>query len=486
MTEAEKKVLLYDAMNDPGKAEEILKVVNQARNVHAFNGFVNLKYVQMGQDMMVLDPTNKMNPLLNKKGAFDKYGNIEYYKWRIVKGDARLFIERAIGVWLYHTNRYDGIEFSPSNTANPRYYNSWQGWPIQPKPLNCDLYLDHIKRNICQGNQSAFDFVLDWMAQIIQEPERKTGIVLAIKGKQGCGKSEFVEHYSKLFGGTDLYYYYENSSQFLDTHFNSQLMGKLLVNLDEAIWAPDRRAWARLKSMITSDKMPITYKGKDTIQMRQYLRFIITTNEDHAAPKELNDRRYYILECADNNLKDVTFFENIKIQMKTGGYEGLMQFLLARDISNRNWQNLPKTLAQIHDIRESAPWSIRYLIDSVQGDLLEDESAFLGEKIVHENQRIDLDVGVFMAKLKKYCNRLGNGFPPSTNAVTKEYKKYLNQPGDEIFRRIPVTIAGQTRAFYQFTKMSNLKARIAQILGIMPDYKITPPQVVSEIVASDN
>ena len=42
---------------------------------------------------------------------------------------------------------YDGLVFQPGLTpSDPKFYNLWQGFAVEPKEGDCSLYLTHLQR----------------------------------------------------------------------------------------------------------------------------------------------------------------------------------------------------------------------------------------------------------------------------------------------------------------------------------------------------
>ncbi len=74
-------------------------------------------------------------------------------------------------------------------------------------------------------------------------------------------------------------------------------------------------------------------KGIDPIQVRNHMIFIVASNEDAAVPADLGDRRWQVLEVADNHRDDKPYFRAIIDQLNNGGREAFLHELLARDIS---------------------------------------------------------------------------------------------------------------------------------------------------------
>jgi hypothetical protein len=111
-------------------------------------------------------------------------------------------IYRPLGDWwIQHSNRkqFDRIIFAPGKEVTGTY-NLWQGFSVDPKPGDCSLYLEHLKQNICRGNNDHFDYLIKWMARAVQCPAQQGESAVVFKGKPGTGKSIAVKTLGLLFG----------------------------------------------------------------------------------------------------------------------------------------------------------------------------------------------------------------------------------------------------------------------------------------------
>lgn len=275
----------------------------------------------------------------------DSFRNL-YANRKIIVGfhsDGSPKYKTAFEVWFYSADRNSakGIEFAP---LEPRsgYYNLFKGFPvIAGNKGGCDLLLRHILDNICSGNNEYYTWLISWFADIIQNPTKKPGTAVTIIGKQGCGKSIFVEMFGRLLGN---YYVIANHPRFVTGNFNAHLLTCLLLHAEEAFWAGDKTCESKLKDMITGTSQLIEFKGKDPVKAKNYTRLITTTNARWASPSGLEERRFFVLEASDNKIQDHGYFSKISNQMeKASGYNALMDHLLNLDISGVNLRQIPKT-----------------------------------------------------------------------------------------------------------------------------------------------
>ena len=129
------------------------------------------------------------------------------------------------------------------------------------------------------------EYLLDVMAETVQEPHNKigVGITVSLRGKQGVGKSFFVENFGKLFGDS---FVEVDTIESISSHFNSILWNKIVVFGDEAMWGGDKTSRDKVKGLITSDVIIIERKFKDTFSAKNYCRLFLATNADWSAPVE--------------------------------------------------------------------------------------------------------------------------------------------------------------------------------------------------------
>src|SRR4029079_7777191 len=95
-----------------------------------------------------------------------------------------------------------------------------------------------------------FNWVVGWFAHIVQLPEEKTGTSVAIRGKQGAGKTIVGWVVGEILGD---HYNLVSDPRFVVGRFNSHLVSCLLLHCDEAFWAGDHAAEGKLKDLVTGD-----------------------------------------------------------------------------------------------------------------------------------------------------------------------------------------------------------------------------------------
>lgn len=246
--------------------------------------------------------------------------------------------------WLEDENRrqYEGIEFNPGRKSNANY-NLWKGFSVDPDPTgDWTMFREHLLNNAASGNEEHFNWIMAWFAQMIQAPWEKIGTSLSFRGKQGTGKTIIGKIFGSLF---KQHYTLVDDTRYVFGNFNSHTAQTLLLHSDEGFWGGDPKHVGKLRSMVTSDEQFIEYKGRDPIPVKNYMRLLITTNQDWVVPAASEERRFAVFDMGDGRQQDNDYFRDMSRQMRQGGLSGLLYDLQKFDLSSVNVHEIPNTLA---------------------------------------------------------------------------------------------------------------------------------------------
>ena len=260
--------------------------------------------------------------------------------------------------WLTYRNRrqFDGIVLAPGRDILG-HYNLWQGFAVEPQKGDCSLYLNHIKWNIAQGDEEIYAYMMNWMAHTVQHPAKRVGVAIVLRGKQGTGKGVMSTEFGALFGS---HFVHVHHSKHLVGHFNAHLKQAVVVFADEAFWVGDRASEGLLKAMVTEEQLPIEFKGKDVIYVKNHIHLLIASNHEWVIPAGLEERRFFVVDVGEARMQDHAYFHKIVTQMKDGGREALLNFLLNVDLAGVNLRKFPQTQAllenKIHSMTSEQKW----------------------------------------------------------------------------------------------------------------------------------
>jgi hypothetical protein len=243
--------------------------------------------------------------------------------------------------WLRHPLRrqYDTIVFAPEQDVNGSY-NLWKGFAYDARPGSCDLFLTHVRENVCAGNEEHYRYLLGWMASAVQSPASPGHTAVVMRGKQGTGKGVFAKTFGKLFGR---HFMQVSDPKHLVGSFNAHLRDCVVLFGDEAFYAGDKKHESILKTLVTEEMVTIEAKGVDAVSSPNYVHLVMASNAEWVVPAGANERRFFLLDVAPTHLQDSTYFFNIQKELDAGGYEALLFMLRTYDLKSFNIRALPKT-----------------------------------------------------------------------------------------------------------------------------------------------
>ncbi len=191
---------------------------------------------------------------------------------------------------------------------------------------SCEKFLDHIKTNICNGDEKQYDLLIAWLADLVQNPTKLPGTALVLQGKQGTGKSIFAKAIGAMFDPQQ--FLCVNDSRHLCGSFNTYLKDNIVLFADEAFTVGDKRSEAILKMLITEEHICTEQKGYDPEIVPNHTHIIMTVSPEWVAPKTIDDRRFLVMGVTDNHSYDIPYFSAIVTELNNGGYGALHEYLM--------------------------------------------------------------------------------------------------------------------------------------------------------------
>lgn len=246
--------------------------------------------------------------------------------------------------WLLHKERrqYERIAFAPGRELDPTIYNLWQGFAVEPMEGDCGMFLDHTRSIICDGSEERYDYLLGWMARVVQRPGSPGETAIVMRGGQGTGKSFFANEFGRLFGRHHLAV---SNPGHLVGDFNVHLRDCVSLFGDEAFFAGDKRHESVLKTLITESMFMIQPKFVDAEPYANYVHLMMASNSDWVVPAGADERRFLVLDVNSNRQKDTTYFGELRRVMDEGGRAALLHHLMHHDISGFQVRDAPLTKA---------------------------------------------------------------------------------------------------------------------------------------------
>lgn len=293
--------------------------------------------------------TEEMDPVL-RRVRYQRLTRSDFraaYENRLVEDSGRRMVSKA-ELWLKSPNRrqYKGMIFDPEND-HEGWLNLWKGWSVEPKEGDWSLLKDLIQDVLVDGDRACYEYVMNWMAFMVQHPGQPAEVAIAFRGEKGTGKGTLGRALAELAGSQGLHI--ANPAQLVG-RFNSHLQNCIMLFADEAFWAGNKEGESVLKQLVTEPTITYEGKGRDAVSGRNLIHIMMASNSQWVVPAGLDgERRFAVFSVNKSRQGDNVFFARLHEQMygkKRAGLSAMLFELLSRDIGSwapRN--NVPQTKA---------------------------------------------------------------------------------------------------------------------------------------------
>ena len=375
--------------------------------------------------------------------------------------------------WLSWTHRstYEAVYFEPEGRKYVKRYNLWRGFGVkQEAGGKFDIFLDHVRTNICQGNAEHFAWIMAWLADMFQKPARKLGTALVLRGPMRIGKGQFAYHVGKLLG---IHYMPITQAGQLTGKFNGHMADKLLMFVDEGWWSGERNGAGILRALITEPEVTVEMKGRDAVTIRNFTRFIIAANADWVVPLGMGDEdRFMMLDVGtavqrntayfkamEDELRNYSIDENGKKQVldnslpENAGYQALLDYLRNYEYDETLVRHIMQTGAlqenKIYSMPDELKWWHECLIKGKIGDFPLTEST--------ESNYIETDK--FFEQYRKWCESMRYQ-PHAFNILPKKFKGVI-----DFIKKEKQSITSERDQFYYLYPLAALRQQFELFLG---------------------
>ena len=279
----------------------------------------------------------------------------ETYGWIIstVDGDKKKNESKQVSfikLWVSdpkHRKYTQAGMFAPPLRIPSDTYNFWRGFPISLEkdivPKSCGVMLNFIK-DLLKGNDEHYEYMLDWIADIIQNPCTKSNVsIMLFSVEQGSGKNTLVDILKSIIGRV---YCLETCSpeEQLFGRFSKIKEHKFLTIINELSAELGHRNRDKIKNIISETDFIVDEKCKNTYQGKNWSRYLMTTNNINALHIEQSDRRFVMFECSKEHVGDTEYFNKIRDEIDDmGSCLALFNMLKNRKIVHHLARDRPKT-----------------------------------------------------------------------------------------------------------------------------------------------
>ena len=235
---------------------------------------------------------------------------------------------------------YRSTCFSPG-VAGEGELNLWSDPPIKPVAGDWSLLRAHLVDVICSSCTTKSDYLIKFLAHMLQKPAEKPGVMIVLKGGQGTGKGALLQIVQRIWQGTSLF---TSNIDHVVGRFTGALERSYVVLLDEALFKGDKRAVDRMKSLITEPRCQIEEKNQPSRSLKSIHRFFATTNHDQFGHTDIDDRRHAFFDVSDSRRGDETYFDELFAAINDDKVIAAMMYhLRSLDLTRFNVRTAPRT-----------------------------------------------------------------------------------------------------------------------------------------------
>ena len=334
--------------------------------------------------VLVVIGASKYTFILKEKGA-NKTASLALLKLKEFKArmneinvgkywkDGKLKTATALSIYSAGKNKNffikSRITFFSEDTND---YSLFTGYPYKTL-ADCNEniikpFLEHTREVIANNDEKLYEYILNWITYIVQNPAEKTGIVLVLLGKQGAGKTWWSDTLCEMFGK----YATKNITNIdhITGKFNSARLNQKLIVINELADADGNKVFnpSSFKSAITDKTFQLEKKGIDSVECDAVDNFIVCSNEFNCLKIEHDDRRFVVMEVSPKYKDDKAHFAPMYKMRNRIFYEQLLTYFMKRDINGFiPQQNIPITKQKKDMQRDSENSCVQFIRSRYKG-----------------------------------------------------------------------------------------------------------------------
>lgn len=267
---------------------------------------------------------------IRKQDFLDLFANKPVMVWT-PKGERSVNRGKA---WIEHPLRREHrrVVMCPGEPLVTRdgNLNTWGGFTVKPEMGDIDPFLRLLIRHV--PDKSEYDFILRWLAHLVQKPAVKMATALVMwSHQQGVGKNLLFECFTKIIGPRHAAIIGQPE---LEERFNGWAADKVFVIGDEVSGDERQRPQHedKLKGLITGTTVQLNQKFQPAREVTNHMNFVFLSNHSSAMSVDDQDRRYHVVEVTADRLPPEEANAFVKWRDE-GGLGHLLHWLLALDLS---------------------------------------------------------------------------------------------------------------------------------------------------------
>lgn len=247
--------------------------------------------------------------------------------------------------WFRHARRrqyLNGVTLAPLKTVPEGYFNLWRGFSVEPVAGDWSLMKAHIRENICGDDAALCEYLMNWLARLVQQPGTPGEVAVVTRGRKGTGKGKVWTWVGRMMQD---HFVHAVHADHVTGKFNGHLQDCVFLFGDESFFAGNPAHEKILNGLITETTRLSEQKFFSAVTVPNYIHLALSTNSDWAIRASADERRYLVLDVGEARMQDTTYFAAIDRQMEAGGLAAMLHELQHRDISKFQVRAVPTTRA---------------------------------------------------------------------------------------------------------------------------------------------
>jgi hypothetical protein len=369
-----------------------------------------------------------------------------------VERDGKGKTVRKADIWLDHAKRRscpNGFALDPSNSLPASVYNLWEGFGTEPSRGDWTLLNAMIFNDLAGGVQEHYDYIIQWIAHLVQKPAVSPQTALVFRGEEGTGKGTLGRALLRIMGGHGMQV---THAKHFSGSFNNHLRNALFVFADEAFFAGDKAGEGALKGLVTEEFRVNEAKGKDATVGRNRVHLMMASNNEWVVPASAESRRFAVFDVSAEHIQDHTYFTAINREMDNGGVEAMFFDLLKIKVDEYALRKIPETEGLHRQRALSFKGIDRWFCDILErGFVIEgDEDSWID--IVHTQE--------FVRSHDSWQQRHREKYPPTEVQIGKYLRGMFEQ------KRMPKNDDGKRHWGYCVGSLNEARSKFATKHGI--------------------
>lgn len=214
-------------------------------------------------------------------------------------------------------NTFDFVPYLKENPCSNDIFNTFMGFynkPLDDPNKDFEKWFIDDYLNKIFINSTIVDYILNFIAHLVQYPNINPAVAIVLKSYEGCGKDSLICFLESLIGA--MYIEKAKGCEHFFGQYNSHVANKLVVCCNETSGTEGSKYENELKEQLTKDTLNIREKFVSSYTVGYYWRVFIFSNSDVPIQYSPTDRRYLVVKLSENLMGNTVFWNNFYKNIK--------------------------------------------------------------------------------------------------------------------------------------------------------------------------